>query len=54
MMKKGKKYTLIKKSLVGVLLTFSLTGCGKNVDCDVSENHIHLYKNESNGILMFI
>lgn len=54
MMKKGKKHTLIKKSLVGVLLTFSLTGCGKNVDCDVSENHIHLYKNESNGILMFI
>lgn len=53
-MKKKKKYILVKKSLVGVLLTFSLTGCVKNVDCDIQENHIHLYQNKSNGIVRYI
>lgn len=53
-MKKNKKYTLIKKSLVGALLTVSLAGCVKNVDCDISGNHIHLYQNKSNGVVRYI
>lgn len=50
----NKKYKLIRKGIAGVLLTLTLAGCGKNVDCNIEGNHVHLYQNNKNGILKFI
>lgn len=41
-MKKSKLYAGILASM----LSLPLSGCGKNVDCDITYDHIHLYEND--------
>lgn len=48
-MKKSKIYAGILASI----LSMPLTGCGKNVDCDIPYEHIHLYENEE-GLVRLI
>lgn len=48
-MKKSKLYA----GILATLLSMPLSGCGKNVDCDIPYDHIHLYEN-SEGISKLI
>lgn len=41
-MKKSKLYV----GILATILSMPLSGCGKNVDCDIPYDHIHLYENE--------
>lgn len=42
-MKKSKIYA----GLLTAMLALPISGCAKNVDCDVQEKHIHYYQDES-------
>ena len=40
-----RQYKLVKSSIVGIVLAMSISGCAKNMDCDVDGKHVHLYVN---------
>lgn len=53
----NKKYKLIKNSISSVLcLTtlLSLSGCVKEVDCDIDGEHVHVYVNSESHLTRYI
>lgn len=49
-----KKYNLIKAGILCGGIFMGLTGCGaKTVDCDIEEQHVHLYVDEENNLCRY-
>ena len=48
------KFKLIKTTVSAVLISASLAGCGKTMDCNIASNHIHFYENEDTKIIKLI
>ena len=40
----NKKYKLVGSLIAGVALATMITGCAKDVECNIEEDHVHLYK----------
>ena len=48
-----KKYQLFKTSIAGIILATSMTGCTKNMDCDIKEGHVHLYIDDNQNLAKY-
>lgn len=48
------KYKLIKTGLLMGVMSIALSGCVYDVDCDIKEGHLHLYKSSSKNLVRYL
>lgn len=48
------KFKLIKPFIASIMIATNLTSCSPKMNCDVAEEHVHLYMDEENGLSRFI
>lgn len=48
------KYKLIKTGLLIGVMSITLSGCVYDVDCDIKEGHLHLYKSSSKNLVRYL
>jgi len=48
------KYKLIRTGLLTGIMALTLSSCSYDVDCDIKEGHLHLYKSPSKNLVRYL